>query len=98
MEFNPLAHKGNVVSYFTSTIKEKAPVPSLLTSFPAFQGASGAPVIWANRDTKEFSVVGMITGNVETELQPAQTIRIEEEDGSFDETKFFHRFGRAFQL
>ena len=40
----------------------------------------------------------MITENVETELQSAQTIRIQDDDGCFEETKCFHPFGKAIQL
>ena len=95
--FTPLCHKGNVVSYFESTYPEKVPTPSLLTSFPAFQGASGAPIIWVNRTQKEFSIAGMIVGNLETEMMPAQTVKIQDGDSYSEETRYFHSYGKGIQ-
>jgi len=78
-------NKGNIIRYYTSDFPEKTPTPSFITSFPALQGASGAPVI-RNDDT---GVVGMIVANVEQHLLPAQIVKIEDSDGLKEEIKYF---------
>lgn len=72
-EFYFVMHKGNVLCYYPSRDPRIEKTPAFDTSFPALQGASGAPVI-AHRPG--CPVVGMIVGNVESTPMPAQTIRI----------------------
>jgi Trypsin-like peptidase domain len=55
--FEPYAHKGNIVRFFESTFPEKVRTPSILTSFPAMQGASGAPILAATSSKKSFAVL-----------------------------------------
>lgn len=71
--FTPITHKGNVLRHDKSTFPESHPTPSLDTSFPALQGASGAPVLRAD----DVTVVGMLVANHERHLLPAQVVRIE---------------------
>lgn len=71
--FTPFTHKGNVLRHYESTFPASRPTPSLDTSFPALQGASGAPVLRAH----DFTVVGMLVANYERHLLPAQVVKIE---------------------
>jgi len=64
------------------------------TSFPALQGASGAPVL-LNLD---FSVVGMLVANVERHLLPAQIVRIEDGPATSEETRYYMPFGQALMV
>ena len=66
--FEPYAHKGHIVRSFDSTYPEKVKTASYLTSFPALQGASGAPLIAATLSKKSFAVVGVTVANVEMHL------------------------------
>jgi hypothetical protein len=72
-EFHFVMYKGNILCYYPSRDPRIEKTPVFDTSFPALQGASGAPVV-AHRPN--FPVVGMIVSNVESEPIPAQTIRI----------------------
>lgn len=92
--FEPLSHKGNVMRFYTSTFPEPRPVPSLQVSYPALQGASGAPVIASNK-AKQFYVTGILVANIERELLPAQIVRIDEPGKYTEETKYFLPHGKA---
>jgi len=81
--FSPFTHKGNVLRHYTSDYPEKVSTPVMDTSFPALQGASGAPVMRAT----DFGVAGM--------LLPAQVVRIEQEDKTTEEIRYFLPTGRA---
>ena len=83
--------KGNAVRFYTSEFPEKNPVYCFDTSYPALQGASGAPVILE----KNLSVVGMLVTNIERHLIPAQTIKIKEGKKYTEETKYFLPIGKA---
>jgi hypothetical protein len=40
-------------------------------------------------------VIGMLVANVERHLVPAQVVRIEEKNGSSEETRYYLPFGKA---
>lgn len=95
VSMEPYAHKGNVVRMYVSSFPEKLPTPSLLTSFPALQGASGAPVLAAGSGRKSFAVVGMLVANFERHLLPAQVVKIEEGSSYSETTSYFLPYGKA---
>ena len=95
VSFEPYAHKGNIVRFFDSTFPEKIPTPSILTSFPALQGASGAPILTATLSKKSFSVVGMTVANLERHLLPAQVVQIHDGDTYQESTTYYLPFGKA---
>lgn len=82
-EFHFVMRKGNILCYYPSRDPRLENTPAFDTSFPALQGASGAPVIVHRRN---FPVVGMIVSNVESEPIPAQTVRI---GNGEEETRYF---------
>lgn len=82
--FNPYFRKGQVLCYYTSTFPETVPTGCLQLSFPALKGASGAPVIVENTG----SVIGMIVGNIEHELLPAQIERVTNGHKYVEEVKY----------
>lgn len=86
--FEPHAHKGNIVQYYESDSPEARPTSVFLTSFPALQGASGAPVITGWRSNR-FAVVGMLLANVERHLVPAQILRIDDGGNLIEETRYY---------
>jgi hypothetical protein len=92
VKFQPYTHKGNVLSHYVSDFPEKIPTPVMDVSFPALQGASGAPII---RES-DFAVVGMIVANHEMHLMPAQIVKIES-DKIVEETKYFLPLGKAIE-
>ena len=88
MTFSTSMYKGNIVRYYMSDYPEPVETPVFITSFPALQGASGAPVIF----DESIEVVGMLSSSASKEpLLPAQTIRIEEEE----EIKYYLPQGKA---
>ena len=91
--FEPYFHKGNTVRFLDDD-RERGNVPSFLTSFPALQGASGAPVMGATK-TRKLAVVGMMVGNVERHLMPAQIVEIRDGDKYSDSTSYFLPYGQA---
>lgn len=97
ISFEPLSHKGNVIRFYDSAFPESNPTPSLQVSYPALQGASGAPVI-ATTPSKQFEVCGILVANIERELLPAQILRIEGPDESIEETKYFLPHGKALHV
>ena len=94
VSFEPLAHKGNIMRYFESEYPEKVKTPCFNTSFPALQGASGAPVI-ANTKNKNFYIAGMIVANQETHLLPAQIVEIVDGENYIEETRYFLPMGKG---
>jgi len=96
ISFEPYSHKGNIVRSYNSLYPESIPTPSFLTSFPALQGASGAPVLFSSTG-KNICITGMLIANIERHLLPAQVVRIEDEKGFVEETKYFLPFGKALQ-
>ncbi|MEJ0038935.1 MAG: serine protease [Gammaproteobacteria bacterium] len=95
VSFEPNAHKGNIVRSYESTWPEKIKTPSFLTSYPALQGASGAPVIAPTRGRKSFAVVGMLVANVEQHLLPAQVFELREGEKYHEKTSYFLPYGKA---
>jgi hypothetical protein len=95
--FEPLFHKGHVQRYYTSTFPEAHPTPCFLTSFPALQGASGAPVL-AGSNTKDITVIGMLVANLEQHLLPAQIVTLDDPTGHREETRYFLPSGKALGL
>ena len=89
--FSPFTHKGNVLRHYESDFPEKVPTPVMDTSFPALQGASGAPVMRA----RDFGVTGMLVANHERHLLPAQVARIEHDEEVAEETRYFLPTGKA---
>ena len=83
--FEPMAHKGNIMRSYISDYPETKPTPSLILSFPAMQGASGAPIICA-LGRKSFYVAGMVVDNFERHLIPAQIVKM---DDGVEKTSYF---------
>lgn len=94
VSFEPLAHKGNIMRYYESTYPESHLTPSFLTSFPALQGASGAPVIASTKD-KQLFVAGMIVANKETHLLPAQIVEVQDGSEFTEKISYFLPLGKA---
>ena len=94
ISFEPLSHKGNIMRYFDSTFPESRPTPSFLTSFPALQGASGAPVM-AGTKNKQLYVAGMMVANKESRLLPAQIVKIQDGNEFIEEVSYFLPTGKA---
>lgn len=94
VSFEPLTHKGNIMRYFDSEFPEKIKTPSFNTSFPALQGASGAPVLSATKN-KNFYIAGIIVANQETHLMPAQIVEIVDGNNYLEKTSYFLPMGKA---
>lgn len=95
VHFEPNSHKGHTVRRYISDYPERFPTPSCLVSFPALQGASGAPLLTFAAPSHEFAIAGMLVANLEAELLPAQVVRIEDEKGRLEEIKYFLPHGKA---
>ncbi len=93
--FEPYAHKGNVVRSYESTFPERIKTPTILTSFPALQGASGAPVVASGPGKMSFAVVGMLVANSERHLLPAQVVKIKNGPSYMETTSYFLPYGKA---
>jgi len=91
--FNSYFHKGHIMCSYNSSFPEKIATPVFDTSFPALQGASGAPVI----NEENFDVLGMLVANHERHLIPAQTVRVKDGEENFEEIKYFLPLGKAIQ-
>jgi hypothetical protein len=91
MLFQPFTRKGNILRYYTSTYPEHHPTRSFDVSFPALQGASGAPVL----DGTTFGVAGMLVANHERHLLPAQVVKVDLGDKQYEEIKYFLPVGKA---
>jgi hypothetical protein len=81
------------MTYYSRDWPKNDQAPVFDTSFPAVQGASGAPVISIQQG---FPIVGMVLGNVEHHLRPIQTCTIIEDD-YLEETKYYLPVGQAIQ-
>jgi hypothetical protein len=93
VNFQPFTHKGNILRHYMSMFPAKIPTPSFDTSFPALQGASGAPVL----RTSDWAVVGMLVANVERHLMPAQVVRVEFDGTGHEEVNYFLPTGQAIE-
>jgi hypothetical protein len=91
MQLIPFARKGNIMRYYNSTFPERHPTRSFDVSFPALQGASGAPVI----DNRNLTVAGMLVANRERHLLPAQIVRADLGGKDYEEIKYFLPTGKA---
>lgn len=90
--FMPYFRKGHVICYYESTFPESIPTQCMDLSFPALKGASGAPVIVET----DGCVIGMVVGNMERELLPAQLEKVTDEDGKYtQEIRYFLPTGKA---
>lgn|GEM_PF-2946661 len=89
--FDAYFRKGTVLRYYMSAFPEKVPTGCLELSFPALKGASGAPVIVESTGL----VIGMIVGNVERELLPAQIETVTDGQKYIEERKYFLPAARA---
>lgn len=96
VSFEPLSHKGNIMRFYESEYPEVVKTPSFNTSFPALQGASGAPVV-ATSEKKKFYIAGILVANQETHLMPAQVVEIVDGDDYMEETKYFLPMGKGIQ-
>ena len=88
--FNPQVQKGNIVGPMLSD-QHGDTSEKILTSFPALQGASGAPLIF----DLSYDLCGMMVANYERHLLPAQIVRV---DGETEEVRYFMPFGVALSL
>ena len=87
----PSTLKGNLMRRYVSDDPKWAGTPAWDTSFPAIQGASGAPVV----ALRGGGVVGMLLANHERHLIPAQVVKIVTGDRESEETKYFLPVGFA---
>jgi hypothetical protein len=81
MQISANWQKGNVVREYVPDFGYEHSPSCIDLSYPALKGASGAPVV----DEQSGYVVGMIVGNIERQLMPAQIERTERLDGTRDE-------------
>lgn len=95
VSFEPHTHKGNIVRSYVSKFPEPVATASVLTSYPALQGASGAPVIYGSQSKKSFAVAGMLVANSERHLLPAQVVKIEDGPEYKETTSYFLPYGKA---
>lgn len=91
--FSPYTHKGNVMRHHLGEQPDCPPTPSFDASFPALQGASGAPVLRQS----DLVVVGMLVANLERHLLPAQIVKIQADDDFREETHYFLPLGQGLQ-
>jgi hypothetical protein len=89
-------HKGYVVQRTTETFGHRQPTKVLDVSFPALEGASGAPVV----TTLDWTVIGMVVANVQRHLLPAQITRTvmgtgDDEQAKVEEIRYYLPFGQA---
>jgi hypothetical protein len=84
--FPPSFRRGHVVQRYTSSFGVATGSHVLDVSYPALKGASGAPVFYSFLKT---GVVGMIVGNVERHLMPAQVLRVEGPGERVEEISYF---------
>lgn len=84
--------KGNILRTYTAYHGPRYPTRSVDISFPAFKGASGAPVI----DCTSRRVCGMLVGNLERHLMPAQLEEVRDQTGEVAERRrYFLPVGQA---
>lgn len=88
----PYCHMGNVVRCAPEVGLDGRPMYAIETSFPALQGASGAPVV----RMPDFAVVGMLLANRERHLLPAQVVRVVDGEDTIEEVKYFLPFGYGY--
>jgi hypothetical protein len=91
MNIGPNWHKGYMVREYVAQFGHQNPTACLDLSFPAFKGASGAPVV----EEHSGRVLGMIVANVERHLLPAYMERIERSDRTIDEVRYFAPYAQA---
>ncbi len=84
----PSFHKGHAVSYRTSHFPDLEGANIVELSFPALKGASGAPIVIAEGESAG-TVIGMVLGNLERHLLPAQVEKVEGETGEPTETTYY---------
>ena len=95
VSFEPYAHKGNIVRSYQSTFPEAVPTASFLTSFPALQGASGAPVLVKTHPRRTLAAVGIMVANAERHLMPAQVLTVHEANEDREEVRYYLPYGKA---
>jgi hypothetical protein len=81
MSITPSFHKGYIVRVYDSEFGHSGSTKCMDLSYPALKGASGAPVI----EESSGNILGMIVGNIEQQLMPAQIERTIRTDGTRDE-------------
>lgn len=90
VDYTPYTYKGNVLSHYNDDKFYGEETPVFVTSFPTLQGSRGAPVIRG----RDFSVVGMLVGNIEKNLIPAKEIV---DKGEKIKTKYYLPTGIALE-
>lgn len=95
VSLEPYAHKGNIVRMYDSTFPAPTTTPVILTSFPALQGASGAPILVKTKPRRTMAAVGMMLANFERHLMPAQVLSIDHGDGEKEEVRYYLPHGKA---
>lgn len=90
----PMIHKGNIMRFYDSEFPENKKTPCFIVSFPALQGASGAPVLAITKN-KNLYVAGMIVENWQRYLLPAQIVKIQDGKEYIEETSYFLPLGKA---
>jgi hypothetical protein len=84
--------KGNIVREYKPDFGYISSTACIDLSYPALKGASGAPVI----SEESGYVLGMIVGNIERQIMPAQIERTVRQDGTTDEIRrYFLPSGQA---
>lgn len=91
----PYFHKGHATRRYRDPESDPNGELRLELSFPALQGASGAPVLNTGGDN---GVVGMIVTNHEQHLMPAQVVRVECGDELTEEISYFLPMGVALDV
>jgi len=82
----PYFHKGHAMRRYFEPPSDLNGESRLELSFPALQGASGAPVLNTGGDN---GVVGMVVANHEQHLMPAQVVRVECGGDATEEVSYF---------
>jgi hypothetical protein len=78
-------HHGNVIRGYQSTFGHAHPTEVIDVSYPAFRGASGAPVFRADNG----DVLGLVVANIGRHLLPAYLERIETDEGVAEEIRYY---------
>jgi len=94
LALEPYFHKGHAMRRYLEPPLDPSGEPRLEVSFPALQGASGAPVL----NTADNSVVGMLVTNHEQHLLPAQVVTIQCDEDRTEETAYFLPMGVALDI
>jgi hypothetical protein len=87
-------HKGHVVRRTEEVLGHSRPAQCIDLSFPALQGASGAPIIYNDQTA---AVIGLVVANVARHLLPAQILRTNLGGEEYEEVRYLLPYGQAIQ-